>query len=75
MKNDHMDTPLHYAGFGREDAEVIKYLLDQGADVSVMNEHSQIPLSLAQMCSYSEETVALLQAASEKRLQEAVRAV
>ena len=58
-KNDHGDTPLHWAGFN-ENAAVTEALLNAGADLNTKNDDGNTPLDWAQITG-NETAIELLQ--------------
>ena len=65
--NDNWNTALHLA-IGRNELEVVNFLLSQGADTNIKNGEGKTPLGLAEECNHVEIIDALKSFISQAEL-------
>ena len=58
--NDGGRTRLHWAAWNNDDEEVVRLLLERGADVHALDEHGQTPLQMAALENENVEVFRLL---------------
>ena len=54
LRDRHGFTPLHYAVYDQVDAEVVRALIELGANVSVRDQKRESPLELAERLNETE---------------------